>query len=247
MNYVDLILKYLSSELSPDEAKSFEEDLVSNAGLRKEFAEVSAAHKLIRDQLQIRDERAFRQKLQEVMDRELPPSASPRKLIRPWRYMLLALAATLAILLVVFINPPGNERILGRYYAPEQDPVLLAFNQDTRGEQEAGILYFRNGHYNEAMKTLEPLISQAPDNKVLLLYYLLSGMELDKEGEAIDRVMAVNLELVHLPDQAISWYSTLALIKSDRREEAVRMLVPLAEVSGPYRSHAEKLLKLLLK
>ena len=247
MNYVDLILRYLSGELSPDEAMSFKEELATNGELNKEYEEVSAAFELIRDQLNKRDEKAFRQKLQEAMDQDIRPSDSPRHRIRPWWYIPLALAATVATLLAVFLNQMGNERILTRFYTPDKDPVLLAFNQDTRGEQEAGILYFRNGRLSEAMKMLEPRIEEEPDNKVLLLYYLLSAMELDREGEAIDRIMSVNLEIAYLPDQALSWYSTLALIKSDRSEEALKMLGPLLEGPGPYRSHAEKLLKLLLK
>ena len=247
MNYVDLILKYLSGELSPGEEDSFKEELNSNGELLKEYTEVSTAYELIRDQLQKRDENAFRQKLQEAMDREVPPSSSSWHRIRPWWYIPMALAASLAILWVLVLNQTENEKILTLFYAPDQDPVLLAYMQDIRGEQEAGILYFRNGSYNEAMKALEPRMSEEPGNKVLLLYYLLSAMELDREDEVLERALAANLADSYLPDQAIAWYSILALIKSDRREQAVKTLVPLTKASGPYQSHAEKLLKLLLK
>jgi len=247
MNYVDRILKYLSGELSPDEVNSFQEDLASNAEFQKEYEEVLAAFELIRDQLQLRDELSFRQKLREAMDHEPPPSILPARRIRPWWYVLLAVAATLAILLVVSLGNPGNERIWSRYYAPEKDPVLLAYHQDTRGEQDAAIAQFQSGNYSEAMRMLEPMVSKAPENKGLLLYYLLSAMELNREGEVIDTVMAVDLELTHLADQALSWYGTLALIKSDRRQEAAKMLGPLLEEPGPYHSRAEKLHKLLLK
>jgi len=247
MNYVDLILKYLSGELSPEEEQSFKEELNSNGGLQKEYAEVSKAYELIRDQLQKRDAFAFREKLQEAMDHELPPSSSSRYRIRPFWYIPMALAASLAILWVLVLNQTGNEKILTMFYTPNQDPVLLAYMQDTRGDQEAGILYFRKGSYSEAMKVLELRIIEEPDNKVLLLYYLLSAMELDREDEVLPKLLITKLEDAHLPDQAISWYSTLALIKTDRREEAVKTLVPLTVDTGPYQSHAEKLLKLLLK
>lgn len=247
MNYVDLILKYLSGELSPEEEYSFEEELNSNDGLQKEYTEVSKAYELIKDQLQKRDEIAFRQKLLEAMDHEVAPSSSTRYRIRPLWYIPMALAASLAILWVLVLNQRGNEKILTMFYAPDQDQVLLAYMQDTRGEQEAGIVHFRNGSYGEAMKALEPRMSKEPDNKVLLLYYLLSAMELDREDEVLPRALTAKLEDGHLPDQAISWYSTLALIKADRQEEAVKTLVPLTKDTGPYRFHAEKLLKLLLK
>ncbi|MCK5065917.1 MAG: hypothetical protein KAR16_00700 [Bacteroidales bacterium] len=247
MNYVDLIIRYLSDELSHDEASSFKEELAHNGELKKEFETVSAAYDLIRDQLQKRDEKAFRQKLLKAMNREDPASVSTWHRIRPWWYIPLALASAVAILLVVFLNQTGSEKILTRYYSPDQDPVLLAYQQDTRGEQEPGILYFRLGRYSEAMELLESRMWEGQDNKLLLLYYLLSAMELDRENEVIDRVMAANPANAYLPDQAITWYTTLALIKSDRRKEASNMLLPLSEEPGPYRSDAEKLLKVLLK
>ena len=101
MNYVDLIIRYLSDELSPEEASSFKEELASNGELKKEYEEVSAAYKLIRDQLRNRDEEAFRQKLQEAMDRRQATSASPGHRIRPWWYIPLAVAGTVAILWVI--------------------------------------------------------------------------------------------------------------------------------------------------
>ena len=67
MNYVDLIIKYLSDELSHEELSSFEKEMESNTELRQEFEELSAAWKLVGDQLRLRDEEAFRMKLEEVM------------------------------------------------------------------------------------------------------------------------------------------------------------------------------------
>lgn len=247
MSYVDHILKYLSGELSPEEEYSFKEELKSNEDLQKEFAELSSAYELIRDQLQKRDEVAFRQKVQEAMDHKKNPSPSFALKIRSFWYIPMALAASLAILWVLVLNQTDNEKILSLFYAPDQDPVLLAYMQETRGEQEAGILNYRNGSYSEAMKILERQMKEDPDNKILLLYYLLSAMELDREEEVLPLALNATLEYAHLPDQAIGWYSTLALIKTDRREEAKKTLGPLTEDSGPYRSHAEKLLKLLLK
>ena len=63
MSYVDLIIKYLSGDLSQEEATSFEEEMESNDELRSMFEEYAAAYNLIRDQLRERDEKFFRRKL----------------------------------------------------------------------------------------------------------------------------------------------------------------------------------------
>jgi hypothetical protein len=246
MNYVDLILRYLSGELSQEETRDFKDELASNEELKQEFTEVSAAYDLIRDQLQHRDEQTFRQKLHSAMKRGQAPSSSPRYRIRPVWYALVALAAALALLLMV-VPPRSDERIIDRYYTPEKDPVLQTLALDTRGDQETGILLFRNHRYGEAMDLLERMWMETPENKSLLLFYLLSAMEVDREGEAMDRIRELTLEADLPPDRAIAWYGSLALIKSDRRIEALEMLEPLIEVPGPYTSSAEKLKKMLLK
>ena len=66
MSYIDLIIKYLSGDLSREEATSFEKEMESNGELKREFEQQSAAYELIRDQLQKRDEEAFRTKLREA-------------------------------------------------------------------------------------------------------------------------------------------------------------------------------------
>ena len=48
MSYVDLIIKYLSGDLSREEATSFEKELESNDALKEAFEEQSAAYELIR-------------------------------------------------------------------------------------------------------------------------------------------------------------------------------------------------------
>ena len=50
-----------------------------------------------------------------------------------------------------------------------------------------------------------------------------------------------------LLDQSISWYSTMALIKSDKQGAALEKLHPLTEHEGPYQNDAIKLEKVLLK
>lgn len=247
MSYVDLIIKYLSGDLSREETTSFEKEMESNGELKREFEQQSAAYGLIRDQLQKRDDEAFRTKLQEAMSHPIPVT-EPRKqwLLTRW-YIPLAAACSLTILISVLLSHPGNERVLSRYYDPARDPVVLAYNQDTRGAPEFGILQYRNGDYQRSMELLSVRISEEGENKVFLLYYLLSAIELDRQDEVMGMVMVENPGKMDLPDQAITWYTTLALLKSDRREAALKKIHPLTKQHGPYHSDAIKLEKVLLK
>ncbi|MEA3461000.1 MAG: hypothetical protein U9R49_03905 [Bacteroidota bacterium] len=247
MSYVDLIIKYLSGDLSQEESVSFEKELESNHELKETFEQHRAAFELIRDQLQKRDDQTFRAKLQEAMSHDTPAPAFQKTPSRNWWYIPPAVACVLAMMLILLPLRPGNEKILSRFFHPAEDPVVLAYNQDTRGEPEPGIIQYRLGKYQDAMELLSVRINQEKDNKLILLYYLLSAMELDRQQEVLALIPEEEAERMDLLDQTISWYTSLALIKSDRREDALEKLQPLTEQEGSYHSDALKLEKVLLK
>jgi hypothetical protein len=151
------------------------------------------------------------------------------------------------MILVISIMRPGNERVLSRYHHPETDPLVLAYYQQTRGVTEPGITQYRQGNYARAMDLLSLRVTEEKENKLVLLYYLLSAMELNQQQEVLDLVRLEHTFPMDLLDQSLSWYSSLALIKSDRREEALKRLHPLTEQEGSYQSDAIKLEKVLLK
>ena len=238
MSYVDLIIKYLSGDLSRDESRAFEKELESNAELKAAFKERSAAYRLIRNQLQKRDQEAFESKLEEAMN--------PGKR-RSWWYIPPAVACVLALVLIIFTGQPDNTRLISRFHHPAKDPYVLAYYQDTRGRDEPGIKQYRQGNYHMAMDLLSVRFLEEKDNKLILLYYLLSSMELDRQQEVLEQIDPDNNSGPDLLDQSISWYMALAFIKSDRREKALRLLHPLGLLEGYYQSDAIKLEKLLLK
>jgi hypothetical protein len=246
MSYVDLIIKYLSGELSREETRAFERELESDAGLRKEFEQQSAAYELIRDQLQKRNEIHFREKLVESMSQE-PREAKPRlKFFGPGWFIPLAVASSFAILFTI-LSIPNPQRVFARYFDPAKDPVVLAQIQDTRGASEPGIRQYRHGNFEQSMEELSVRIAEEEDSKEVMLYYLLSAIELDRQDEAMERITYEKTGTMDLADQALCWYSALALLKSGHPEAARETIHPLGQQQGPYRSRALKLEKVLLK
>lgn len=247
MKYVDLIIKYLSGEMSQDESGSFEKDLASNQLLREEYEQVSAAYRLIKTQLWKKDEEAFRSKLREVMDR--PPGEFERH-VRSQRsrwYFILPLAGSLAILMAIFLMNRGTERLFSQFYNPGKDLVILAYNQETRGEAEVGIILYNRGAYRESLQKTSEIIVQHPENQLVLLYYLLASIELDLQEDAISTIGAIHITADQQLGQSLTWYTSLAMIKAGRREEAAATLSPLIQNPGPYKAEANRLKKLLLK
>lgn len=233
--------------MSQEEVRSFEKDLASDPVLKEEFEEVSAAYRLIRDQLRQRDEEAFRAKLMEVMEK--PALKIQDRSYRHWPrwYFLLPLAGSVAILLAVFLMNQRGDRILSRFFEPDKDPVILAFNQGTRGDSEPGIMLYHDGHYQESMDKMSELLEQDPENHLTLLFYLLASMELDLQEAVLGRVLTLAIDTEQRLGQSLNWYTTLALVKSGRLEEASTQILTLTEQPGPYQTDARRLQKMLLK
>jgi len=97
------------------------------------------------------------------------------------------------------------------------------------------------------MELISARISEEGENQLLQLYYLLSAIELGRQNEVFGIVSIEDPNNMVLTEQAIAWYSTMALLKSGKREEALEMIHPLTEQQGPYQSDALKLEKVLLK
>ncbi len=247
MNNVDHIIKYLSGEMNLDEAGSFEKKLASDTGFKEQFEEVSAAYNLIRDQLQKRDLDDFTKTLLEVMEQPDSKQTIDRRKLRSWWYVPLLLAGSLAILLTILRHNPDGHSLFSKYYQPGEDPVLLAYNQGTRGPSESGILYFQLGHYAKTMEVMSELIAEDPENQLALLYYLLASIEIDMDDLAIEKLAPLDLRIDHQLGQALYWYRALALIKMDKYEQADLFLLALIQQPGPYQSHARRLQKNLLK
>ncbi len=247
MNNVDLIIKYISGDMNLEEAESFEKDLASNHVLKEEYNDVSEAYRLIKDQLQKRDVDAFKGKLLEVMEQTSPKIR--HKVFRYWPgwYFVLPLAASLAILLALFLIDNSPERILSRFFNPQKDPVVLAYKQGTRGDPASGIMLYQVGRYGECMDKLSHRLDQDPNNQTVLLFYLLASMELDVQEDVVKLIQSLPCNTEHPLGQSLIWYTSLAQIKSGRLEEAEIQIRPLIEQAGPYQADAGRMQKMLLK
>ena len=247
MSYIDLIIKYLAGDLSEEEAAAFEKELESDAELKASYERHAAAYELIRHQLQNRDEVAFKTQLLNIMNRQSPPEPVRKAGFR-FRWLIAASAACLLAFLLIFLPVhPGNQKILSRYYHPERDPVVLALEQDTRGTPEPGIAAYNNGDFERAMELLLARFGETGDPERIQLYCLLASMELDRQQEVLPRIIPGEAPPQDMTGRALTWYVALALIKSDRRPEALEFIHILAEQKGPYQPEAIKLEKVLLK
>jgi tetratricopeptide (TPR) repeat protein len=247
MKNVDRIIGYLSNEMSGAEKEAFERALESNELLKKEYEEIEFAYRLVDRQLWKQDEERFKNRLLEVMNKKAFTRSSNRRLRKGMWYFLIPIAASLTLLVLVFTQNPSTEKIYSRFFDPGGDPVLEILSQQTRGGTDTALRLYSEGAYDESFKQLSQMFEEDPEAQEVRLYLLLNSMELDREQNIVEKVMQQPATTDHQVGQAITWYSSLALIKSGQPEEAAKILEPLTLHPGPYEKVAKKLKKILLK
>ena len=245
MKRVDHMIRYLSGDLNRTESEEFERELSGDRDLKEEFDRVSFTYDLIGEKIRQRDEEAFRLKLISAMDK--PERVVQRKKFRPGWYLLLPVAASVAILLAIYLMRPGPERVYSAFYTPHKDHVVTGFCQETRGEAAPALSYYRQGSYLSAFNATKDLLSNNPGSHHILLFHLLSAIELDREHEVLPMLNEAPSGPGYLPEQSLAWYHALALIKTGRTSEAMKLLHTLQVHPGPYRKDAHKLEKKLMK
>ncbi len=130
---------------------------------------------------------------------------------------------------------------------PEDDLLCWPICRIPGEKAEPGIRQYCQGHYEQSMELLSLRLSQEEENKELMLFYLLSAMELDRQDELMEKIIFGNSDSMDLVNQALRWYGGLAFLKSGNPKAALETIHPLSQGQGPYRTDARKLEKVLLK
>jgi hypothetical protein len=247
MNRVDHIIKYLSGDLSRKETRLFEEELAGDESFQEEFHRVSEAWKLIGEQLRQLDEESFRSRLGEVMD-HTPASPTPGKPVRrPVWFYLVPAAASIILVMILFLRNEGDQDYFARFYQPAADPVLQSLMEETRGNGRSAREAYHRGDLDQAYEITEEILGEDPGDRGILLLHLIVSIELANPGKGLEKVSGISINLQQPVDQAITWYSALAQLQSGLSEDAVITLEMLSTVQGTYHRDAHKLKKLLKK
>jgi len=249
MKRVDHMIKYLSGDLKPEEALAFERELRENPQLKQEFSDVSLAYSVIGDQLRRADEQAFTAALDKAMNRSQSDGGRKKNHRTRLRYLLLAVAASVTLLIAIIGPQRGNEKIYSSSYNPSRDPVILALEGNMRGEADYQALseFWNKEDFTHCRSEAAKQLSENSSDQLAMLFFLLSSMEMDDAAVALERLYTFDTDPGQPWGQAITWYKALALLKAGKTKEAAASLTTLCELSGPYQKDANKLKKKLKK
>lgn len=199
-----------------------------------------------------------RQRLQE--DGFFPGQESPPKgkVVSLSRRRLIAIAASLAILLAaglyLFLPDSGTGTYAGlyeAYYRPETAvlPALLdqleasGFAQDVEQSRQLAdaLQRYETGAYAEAASALSTYLEQYPQDREARLFLGLAGLETGQYREAIPELRAAGKAAEPQVAAAANWYLALALLQTGKAEEATALLRQLAAGDTRWSGQAREL------
>lgn len=273
MKYVDIILKYLSGDLSGSESLSFEKDLERNPEMQSEFKQVKLIYDQLSEELKIKhpgsekkeniirdiivdhdlevyrgpveesDEIEFISKLKAQSKNARAEPEKKRVSLYKSPLFYLALAASVSLLLILMQPAATSDQLFAKYYQPGSDKILVHLGESSRDETLSGISLYKRGLYKQALAYFEPYIQQDAPDPYIKLFYALSSIE---ENKSIEADIILNPESIALDDDinlAITWYYSLYLIHENKTTQAVKYLKILGEEKNPYFRDARSLLR----
>lgn len=254
MKRVDQIIKYLSGELSPEESLAFERELKENPRLQEEFSDVELAYRTIDEQLKSEDEKVFSDALLMAMNhsktkRSVTENAKLKSPRLRLRFLFMAAAASVVLLVSIFISQGRSDKLYTAWYNPSGDPVILTLEANMRGEagHQAVAELWKKKDYTQCRIEAGRILSDDETDHFALLFLLLASMETGDQTSTLNKIHDIETDPDQTLGQAITWYTALALLKEGESQEALALLGSLEVLSGPYQRDAHKLKKKLKK
>jgi hypothetical protein len=233
--------KYLNNELTSVELKSFEDQLVSDADFKHEFEiykalETSLAAKFENEQEEIE----LRKTLQSIGNQHIKAPKKETKVIPLFNYKNLLVAASIAVLIGLFIFNNGN--LVYSDFANHNALEIVVRsenNQAVVAAEEA----FNSKKYKEALQQLTILSDEYSKDIEIELYKGICNLELNNYTEANQIFTEISNGNSSFSTTA-TWYKALMYLKQEKMENCKKVLQTIPESAEEY-TQAQKLLKKL--
>jgi len=273
MKYVDIILKYIYGDLSDSEILTFEKDLGQNLNMQSEFKQVKLIYDKLTEELKIKhtesekrekiirdiivehdlelyrapvvesDEIEFISKLRAHSESVKKETVQRRVSLFMSPVFYLAMAASVAFLLILLIPKATPEQLFAQYYKPAADEILILLSESSRGEVQSGIILYKKGLYKQTIAHFKPFIQEEDTDPFIRLFYALATIEENGPYELTPLLKLESIDMDVEIDLAITWYYSLYLIHQKETAEAQKYLEILSDEENPYYKKAKRLLR----
>ena len=246
MDKLDLLEKYLSEELNPQEQISFDQLMKDDAEFREEaqLAVVLNANRRIEQKLHFKKLLAERQ-TETTPVKEAPVRQLPLRRLRSIAAVLL-LGLTMAAGWLMFGQSNVNDLVAEGLSQKYTAPVTVRSGEVTDPNWKNAIQAYKDGNYTTAIAALERSIEKDITNAEEKHFYLglcyLYQREANHE-KAIDHLTKSKQINPNRYAQQANWFISLALLNLQKEEEAKVLLEEMVADEGYKSAEAAELLK----
>lgn len=240
-NY-DMIDRYVSGDMDPQEKQAFELLLQQDAGLRKEVQSYKEVHETLKRRLHpVREELEVRDTLAEMRQQYF--SKPGAKVIQFARVGRIAAIAAAIILVVLIWRPWGKPDLYRQYASLQMDAVAVRGGTQDSLKQEV-VRRFNNKEFAASIPLFENLLRNDTGNAHLQFYYAVALMQVDRLVESRTQLMQLHNGASVFRDQA-TFFMALSYLKEKNILLTKEWLNKISQDSDVY-SRAQELLKELL-
>jgi tetratricopeptide (TPR) repeat protein len=249
INYSRYVDRYLDGVMKTDERIWFEKELNASIELQEEVNIQKKIFAVISD-TQTLD---LHNQLENIYKKEYYPwikSVSIFDRSKKSFYMLAGIAATVVILMVIWISSAKNNiptsELYAEYYQPAEINMSFRTAEDiVDGDLRSAMLYYENRNYGKAIALFEKILKSDKSRIGLNLYSGISYMEINEYAEANKSFRRIIDHKANAFIESAEWYLGLCYIKTGEVNKARQIFQVMASSDGYYKKEARKVLKKL--
>lgn len=203
---------FLFNKLSEEERSNFETRLNTEPEFKKEFDEYLA----IVEGINIYGHSLLKQKLEALKLGQIKKETKIKHL-----RIAISIAAVLVILMIpgffLYQHLTINTRLYNKYYIEDNGlPVLMGFNKNV--SMNEAMIEYKDKKYSIALKKLETIKTDAPNNDTVLFYTGMCHLQLKDKNKAVENFLAI-IDKNAVYYYASMYYTALTYIKDGNFEK----------------------------
>lgn len=169
---------------------------------------------------------------------------------RDWRPYYAAAAAVMLLLASLFYaltREPAHIRIFHRYFEPYPNRIPILRGTEPGSLLEHAMVKYEAGEYRSALEELKRHLVEKPNDVDAILYAGILHLYFEETTPSINHLN----EVLNRGDRSVlepaRWYLSLAYLRSNRLDEAQKLLRTIVFGEGPFSEEGASVLKKLAR
>lgn len=244
IDYLKFIERYLQGEMSQEELAWFEKELEGNEKLKQELTIRKRVNEVLADKDMLELKLQLNQIHQEIYEATEKSKQTIRHAYRKIYYATTVFAVIIVAFSLFMVNRNySNEKLLAKYYNPQQEVVTFRSLNPNQNELTQAMDYYYKKDYKNAIKMFENLLQKDDSQIGLNLYSGISHMEIKEYEEANQKFNNI-LQVQPNPFvESAHWYLGMCYIMTNERDKATFEFESIVASKGYYTKQAKEILR----